>query len=291
MNTTTRINTRRNRRLGRKGAIAPLAVVGVLAAAGVGYAAIPTGDGVIHACYNTGSNPSGQLRVIDTDAGVKCSKNEKTLDFNQRGPQGPKGDTGPQGPKGDTGAPGIQGPKGDTGAPGIQGPKGDTGEQGIQGPKGDTGEQGIQGPKGDTGPKGDKGDPGAPGASTVRFAFADPSIPRLSDTTTKVASHALPGGSWAVIATVNTDTYGYWPHDHDTNADASCALKNGDTIIGSATDRRVIPVDETIKRSLSMNGGAQVPAGGAEVSLWCTSQWSDRVIDAQVMMIQVGGFS
>jgi hypothetical protein len=70
---------------------------------------------VIHSCYNASSNPSGQLRVIDVEAGAKCAKNEKALNFNQRGPQGdagPAGPAGPQGPKGDTGPAGPQGPAG-----------------------------------------------------------------------------------------------------------------------------------------------------------------------------------
>ena len=62
--------------LSRKAGVPALALVGVLAAAGVAYAAIPGPDGVISACYNTGSNPSGQLRVIDTASGAKCSKND-----------------------------------------------------------------------------------------------------------------------------------------------------------------------------------------------------------------------
>ena len=62
------------------------------AAAGAAYATIPDGGGVIHACYNAGSNPSGNLRVIDSEAGAKCSKNEKALDWNQQGIKGDKGD-------------------------------------------------------------------------------------------------------------------------------------------------------------------------------------------------------
>ena len=89
-------------KLTRRASIAVIAMLGVLAAVGVGYAGIPSSDGVVHSCYNnTSSNPSGQLRVIDAEAGAKCAKNEKALDFNQKGP---KGDTGPQGPKGETGA-------------------------------------------------------------------------------------------------------------------------------------------------------------------------------------------
>jgi hypothetical protein len=44
-------------------------------------------------------------------------------------------------------------------------------------------------------------------------------------------------------------------------------------------------------RSLSMNGGAQVPAGGGEVSMWCHGQAASAVAHAQMMMLQVGGFS
>jgi len=127
-------------KLTRRANIAVIAMLGVLAAVGVGYAGIPSSDGVVHSCYNnTSSNPSGQLRVIDAEAGAKCAKNEKALDFNQKGP---KGDTGPQGPKGETGA---QGPQGDDGPQGEQGPKGDDGPQGIQGAPGPAGRNGVAG--------------------------------------------------------------------------------------------------------------------------------------------------
>lgn len=122
-----------HRRLTRKSSITLLALTGMLAAVGVGYAAIPGIGGVIHSCYNASSNPSGQLRVIDTEAGAKCAKNEKALDFNQQGPKGDKGDPGPRGPQGEQGEQGIPGPQGE------QGPKGDTGATGPAGPAG-TGE-------------------------------------------------------------------------------------------------------------------------------------------------------
>lgn len=111
-------------KLTRRGSIAVIATLGVLAVVGVGYAAIPSADGVIHSCYNASANPSGQLRVIDAEAGAKCAKNEKALAFNQKGP---KGDPGAQGPKGDAGPQGTQGepgPKGDQGEPGPAGPPG-----------------------------------------------------------------------------------------------------------------------------------------------------------------------
>ena len=116
--------------LTRRSSITVLALTGALAAVGVGYAAIPSADGLIHSCYNASSNPSGQLRVIDQEAGAKCSKNEKALAFNQ---QGPKGDPGPQGPQGEKGNTGAQGPEGPAGPQGPQGPKGDAGAPGAAG--------------------------------------------------------------------------------------------------------------------------------------------------------------
>ena len=119
------------KKLTRRTGIPALALVGVLAAVGVGYAAIPSADGVIHGCYNASSNPSGQLRVIDVEGGAKCAKNERALDFNQQGPKGDKGDPGPQGPQG---VPGAQGPAGPTGATGPAGSVGAAGPQGPAGP-------------------------------------------------------------------------------------------------------------------------------------------------------------
>src|SRR5829696_3189903 len=58
----------------RRASIVAIALLGTLAAVGVGWGAIPSPDGVIHSCYNANSNPSGQLRVIDADAGAKCAR-------------------------------------------------------------------------------------------------------------------------------------------------------------------------------------------------------------------------
>ena len=100
-------------------------------AAGLAYAAIPSGNGVIHGCYSTtNGNSSGALRVIDTDAGQLCVKNEQALDFKQTGPQGP------QGAQGERGLQGEPGPTGATGATGATGSAGPVGPQGEQGPAG-----------------------------------------------------------------------------------------------------------------------------------------------------------
>ena len=112
-----------------------LLVAGGLAA--VAYAAIPSRDGTIHACYDRRTH---QLRVIDAEAGERCvERREAPLKWNVQGPagpQGPQGATGLQGPQGATGAPGAQGA---TGATGLQGPQGTTGATGAQGPPGPAG--------------------------------------------------------------------------------------------------------------------------------------------------------
>jgi hypothetical protein len=103
---------------------------------------------------------------------------------------------------------------------------------------------------------------------------------------TKVASKNLPAGSWAVSATVtfalNTANAGIRSVD--------CELHNGSGFIGGTGDRRSVTNFQLLRRSLSMNGGAQVPAGGGEVSLWCSSQ-GDYVEGSQMMMIRLDGFS
>lgn len=66
----------------------PIAIVVVLAAGGIAYASIPDSGGVIHGCYQ---KTNGSLRVIDTEAGGKCSSNENSLSWNQTGPAGPRG--------------------------------------------------------------------------------------------------------------------------------------------------------------------------------------------------------
>jgi len=80
-----------------------LAVATAVGGITVATATIPDGGGVIHGCYST-LPPTGQLRVIDTDKPRGCARNEKPLDWNERGPVGA---TGPAGPTGATGHPGT----------------------------------------------------------------------------------------------------------------------------------------------------------------------------------------
>jgi len=94
---------RRNFRITRVGVLGGVAAA-VLA--GTAYATIPGGDGVIHGCY---AKSGGSLRVIDGST-TNCKSGEGSLDWNQQGVPGPKGDTGAPGPAGPQGDPGPAGP-------------------------------------------------------------------------------------------------------------------------------------------------------------------------------------
>jgi hypothetical protein len=235
-------------KLKRKGSVLALALLAVLVTVGVGYAGIPGSDGVIHGCYLPGRYSPGLLRVVDTEAGAKCSRYETSLNFNQSGPQGPKGDKGDPGVNG---APGVPGANGINGAPGLAGP------------------------------------PGPAGISTVTFAGTGGGSVAIFDTLEEIVSKNLPAGSWAIVATATLSSP---PFVGDAVTSSSCELRNGAGFIGGATDRRTMPAGDHYQVSLSLNGGAQVPPGGGEVSLWCVSQHI-QTVTAQMMMLQVGGFS
>jgi type VI secretion system secreted protein Hcp len=82
----------------------PAAVV-LGAGTAVAIAAIPSSDGVIHACrVTTGATP-GQLRVIDVEATPPqaCVAGEAAITWNEQGPAGPPGPQGDPGPPGDSG--------------------------------------------------------------------------------------------------------------------------------------------------------------------------------------------
>jgi len=71
----------------------------VLAGTGTALAAtnsIPDSSGVIHACYKPNANGSlSPLGVIDTALpNGKCPANQREVDWNQTGPQGPAGAPG-----------------------------------------------------------------------------------------------------------------------------------------------------------------------------------------------------
>jgi hypothetical protein len=74
----------------RKKLLFALVVAGLAVAAGVAYATIPDGGGVIHACY---SKSGGAVRVVD-DSVTNCKASETSLTWNVAGPAGPPGPAG-----------------------------------------------------------------------------------------------------------------------------------------------------------------------------------------------------
>ena len=60
----------------------------------VAFAAIPDPEGKISGCY---AIRGGALRVIDLAKGQRCTSFERSLAWNQTGPQGPVGSQGPSG--------------------------------------------------------------------------------------------------------------------------------------------------------------------------------------------------
>jgi collagen triple helix repeat protein len=124
-----------NGKLGRRSFRLLAVSAGILAVAGgVAYATIPnSATAVISGCYG---KTTGLLRVIDGQAGKKCTSLEVPISWNQKGLPGVAGGQGPQGPQGDTGAEGPQGPQGEPGPAGPGGPQGLKGDTGPAGPAG-----------------------------------------------------------------------------------------------------------------------------------------------------------
>ncbi len=86
-----------------------------LGGAGLAFGAVPGTNGAITACYR---KVGGSMRIIDTATGANCNRDEKSLAWNQTGPQGPQGAIGA------TGATGAQGPEGPAGPAGPAGAAG-----------------------------------------------------------------------------------------------------------------------------------------------------------------------
>jgi hypothetical protein len=176
------------------GGVAVTAVLG----GGVALAAIPsTATGSITACIN---RTSGAVRIIDFQAGKRCTSKETTLSWSKgvhyrgawssgtsynvldvvsylgssyvaKAPSVGKQPTTSAGvwsllsAKGATGATGARGPAGTAGAPGLQGLQGLPGLPGADGADGAPGADGAQGPQGPAGPQGDPGPQGPAGVS------------------------------------------------------------------------------------------------------------------------------
>jgi hypothetical protein len=165
---------------------------------------------------------------------------------------------------------GLQGPKGDTGATGATGGQG---PQGIQGVPGATGAAGPTGPAGPSGPQ------GTPGISSATFAFSEGG--QYGPDFVKVISKTLPQGNWVFIATawVEAGPIG------GSIGDSFCQLRDSSgNVLGEG--------DSTgISQTMTLNGGAAIPPGGAEISLWCGGRGDPALLmRAQMVAMQVGSF-
>lgn len=156
-----------DQRRGFAGGLAVGVAATVVLAGGVAAAAIPaTGSGLITGCRTI---TTGALRVIDYQAGKRCTTKERYLKWNVKGVAGPRGLTGATGPRGLTGAVGA---KGDTGP---TGPQGLPGVAGAVGAKGDTGPTGPAGPGSKIAAGEFKGDTLVTYSGNVNFTVTHPS--------------------------------------------------------------------------------------------------------------------
>jgi hypothetical protein len=125
--------------------------------------------------------------------------------------------------------------------------------------------------------------------TTTTFASAVGQLDPDNQFGANVGLKFVPAGSYSVVATVHMWVGG--PSSGDRVGTAYCELRNGNGFIGGATDRRVVPEDDQIDRSLTVTGGAQVPAGGGDINLHCRSQFgNDEHFETQLMITRLDGF-
>jgi uncharacterized protein YjbI with pentapeptide repeats len=132
-----------------------------------------------------------------------------------------------------------------------------------------------------------------PPSTTVGFVSSNGPPVQLGATLQKILARNLPAGNYAIVATANLRSHSPCFATCDNYYDASCELRDtANNFLGGAKDRRLFhDISSVVWRSLSMNGGAQIPAGGGQVSLWCNSQnGSDAFEYGQMMIIRADGF-
>jgi hypothetical protein len=123
----------------------------------------------------------------------------------------------------------------------------------------------------------------------VTFAIAGPHQLTAGGQLTEVARKQLAAGDYVVTATVTSTVSAA---GGDNFLDLVCELHSSPgSVIGGASDRRVIPDGQFIRRSLTMTGGTHLPQGGT-ITLFCGSQAGqrERVEGAQLMITQIDGF-
>jgi hypothetical protein len=163
-------------------------------------------------------------------------------------------------------------------------------EQGPQGDRGPAGPRGATGPAGPTGPAGTPGTPGAAGGGvTATFAFGS-NVDLPANQFELVAGKHLGPGAYTIVATANMGLQDSF--DSDVNTDAGCELRrqNGE-VIGVAVGRTFVPEQNPGKATVSLNGGATIPAGsGEDVNLYCRVQGGGKANDAQMLITHIEAF-
>lgn len=154
-------------------------------------------------------------------------------------------------------------------------------------------QQGPQGPPGAPGPAGPVGPAGPAGISTATFEGTGGSPVGLGGDYTLVLSKALTEGSWVAIASATID-YPLVLDNGDNGHNAACQLRDGTTggVLGFAEDARTSTESQPLATAgLTLNGGMFVAPGESFrlIQLWCYSPGA--AAEAQMVALQVGGFS
>ena len=122
-----------------------------------------------------------------------------------------------------------------------------------------------------------------PPTTTAGFAFGGPTRVFGPTTFQKVASKVVPAGIYAVVATATLDVFP--GGDGVIYSSATCELRTTG-FIGGTTDRRTRSGGQRVVRSLTMNGIAELPAGGGEVSVWCNTTEFAEDVSSQMLFIR-----
>ena len=176
---------------------------------------------------------------------------------------------------------------------GSQGRSGTDGTDGTDGTGGSAGAAGRDRRDRSAGHPGSRGTRGAPGGLSTATIAVEGTSTSLAGTPKKVMSKVLPAGNYAIVSTVQLSVFNGSFAGEDYIRTANCQLRKGSSVIGGASDRRVIIEGDSAKRNLTLTGGAAVSIEGAEISVWCDSQAEadESFSDGQIMALKVGAFS
>ena len=214
-------------RLTRKRVLLVTVLVGLVAAVGVGYAAIPNDAHVFNACM---LRATGTVRLVDstlpsTSLLSHCTSLEQPISWNQQG------QAGKDGTNGTNGAAGIHGTNGSDGSPGANGTNGQSVMSATEGAGTNCADGGSKftAANGVTyacnGAKGDKGDPGTNGTNGAPGKDGADGAPCLPSNSACVGPPGQPGSSGGSLATTVTTTV--VPVDQGTEKTISSSARYG----------------------------------------------------------------